>query len=155
MILDSRENLNIFRNAALIEQIKKVMELSKWIHWASGLFYYEMIGNLTSDLGALPLPDSDYYYSPDGMVNILSLAILSKTHRIYMDTAVDNAFYMFNKNGRYIRFFNCPITNFCWLFLLLNQENNSIQVWTAQEQRSWGNYNMFWLAPATIILKML
>ena len=70
-----------------------------------------MIGHLTSNLGDLPLPDSHYYYSPNSIANILLPAILSKTHCIYMDTNLDNAFYVFDEKGRYLRFYNCPITN--------------------------------------------
>ena len=45
------------------------------------------------------------------MANILSLAILSKTHCIYIDMNLDNAFYVFDEKGRYLHFYNCPITN--------------------------------------------
>ena len=104
IILDSGANLNIFSNADLLEQVKHVPSLAKRIRGAAGLFHCNMLERLTSNLGDLPLPTSDYYYSPSSMANILSLATLSKSHQIYMDTNLDNAFYVFDEKGRYLCF---------------------------------------------------
>ena len=68
-------------------------------------------GSLNRELGDLPLPKDDYYYSPNSMANILSLAMISKTNRVYMDTAIDNAFYVFDGEGKYLRFHLCHSTN--------------------------------------------
>ena len=45
------------------------------------------------------------------MANLLSLAFISKTNCVYMDTAIDNAFYVFDEEGKYICFHLCQITN--------------------------------------------
>ena len=68
-------------------------------------------GSLSSKLGNLPLPKDDYYYDPDAMANLLLLALISKTNRVYMDTAIDNAFYVFDEEGKYLRFHLCQKTN--------------------------------------------
>jgi hypothetical protein len=52
----------------------------------------------------LPLPSDGYYYCPKGVANILSLAMIAEEKRVVMDTAIDNAFYVFNEDGTYIRF---------------------------------------------------
>ena len=111
IILDSGANLNIFSNANLLEQIKRIPSLTKHIQGAAGLFHCDILGRLTFNPGDLQLPDSHYYYSPDSMINIISLAILLKRHQIYMDTNLDNTFYLFDEKGRYLHFYNCPITN--------------------------------------------
>ena len=64
IILDSGANLNIFSNADLLEQVKRVPSLVKQIQGAADLFHCNMLGRLTSNLGDLPLPTSDYYYPP-------------------------------------------------------------------------------------------
>ena len=110
IILDSWANLNIFRNSDLLELIKKILAILKYIPGVVvGLFHCDMIGSLTSNLGDIPLPDYHYYYSPNIMANIPSLAILSKTHCIYMDINLDNAFYVFNQKGWYFHFYNCSL----------------------------------------------
>jgi hypothetical protein len=40
----------------------------------------------------------------DSVANLLLLALLSKSHRVTLDTKVDNAFYVYKDNGEYIRF---------------------------------------------------
>ena len=75
-IFTSHKNLNTFRNAALLERIKKFPTLAKCIWGALGLFHCDMMGDLATALGDLLMQKSGYYYSPDGMANILSLEIL-------------------------------------------------------------------------------
>ena len=38
------------------------------------------------------------------MANLLSLALISKTNRVYMDTAIDNAFYNFDEGSKHLCF---------------------------------------------------
>jgi hypothetical protein len=47
----------------------------------------------------LPLPSDEYYYYLKGVANILSLAMIAEEKRVVMDTAIDNAFYVFNEDG--------------------------------------------------------
>ena len=88
-------------------------------------------GSLNRELGDLPLPKDDYYYSPNSMANILSLAMISKTNRVYMDTAIDNAFYVFDGEGKYLRFHLCHSTN---LYRLdIEQTNDGATIFTTIE----------------------
>ena len=45
------------------------------------------------------------------MVNILSLTLIYNTNRVYMNSAIDNAFYVFDGEGKYLRFHLCHSTN--------------------------------------------
>jgi hypothetical protein len=67
-------------------------------------FRVNNIGRLCNDLNLLPLPSDGYYYYPKGVANILSLAMIAEEKRVVMDTAIDNAFSVFNEDGTYIRF---------------------------------------------------
>jgi hypothetical protein len=67
-------------------------------------FRVNNIGRLCDDLNLLPLPSDGYYYYPKGVANILSLAMIAEEKRVVMDTAIDNAYYVFNEDGTYIRF---------------------------------------------------
>jgi len=61
----------------------------------------------------LPLPSKGYYFYPKGVANILSLALIAKTKRVFMDTAIDDAFYVFNEDGTYARFSKTPNGMYC------------------------------------------
>ena len=45
-----------------------------------------------------------YYFHPDAVVNLVSMAIVSDHHCIVMDTDVDNSIYVSNDNRTYIKF---------------------------------------------------
>jgi hypothetical protein len=66
-------------------------------------FHVKDIGEICDNLKSLPLPSEGCYYYPKGVANILSLALLAKTKRVVMDTAIENAFYVFNEDGSYIK----------------------------------------------------
>jgi hypothetical protein len=38
----------------------------------------------------LPLPSEGYYFYPNGVATILSLAMIADTKRVFMDSAIDN-----------------------------------------------------------------
>merc|ERR1711884_910838 len=110
MILDSGANINLFNNEALLEGLTTSSFNRKSIWGVNGKSECCKKGSLNRALGDLPLPKDDYYY-PNSMANILSLAMISKTNRVYMDTAIDNAFYVFDGEGKYLRFHLCCATN--------------------------------------------
>ena len=69
------------------------------------------MGYLSDELHQLPLnKDVDYFYS-EGLQNILSLAILADSNRVFMDTSIDDAFYVFDGNGGFSKFPRCPANN--------------------------------------------
>ena len=46
------------------------------------------------------------------MTAFLSLVIISKIFRIFIDTAIDNKFDVFDNKGKYIKVYKCPKTKF-------------------------------------------
>jgi hypothetical protein len=73
---------------------------------------------------------SGYYYYPKGVANILSLALLAKTKRVVMDTAIENAFYVFNEDGSYIKFL--PSNNGMYCLDIGSDNNNEPHVMAIQ-----------------------
>ena len=109
MVLDSGANINIFNNAEFLTNIKTGK--GRRVNTTASSFACKQIGQLCEELECLPLPTDGYHYRADGIANLLSLAIVSETKRVVMDTKVDNAFYVFNTDGSYVRFGKCEITN--------------------------------------------
>merc|ERR1711949_10905 len=109
--MDSGANINLFNNKALLEGITTSPFNWKSIQGVNKKSECYKKGSLNRELGDLPLPKDDYYYSPNSMANILSLAMISKTNLVYMDTAIDNDFYVFDGEGKYLRFHLCRTTN--------------------------------------------
>lgn len=134
LILDSGANLNIFGNIDLLEKVWCILALSKRICGATWMFQCEQVGQFMSSLDGLPLSKGDHYYSSDSMANILSLALLPKTHHIYMDTNFDNTFYVFDQKGRYLCFYNYPMAVLSVITVMVKRMN--IQVWIAPEQEN-------------------
>ena len=131
MIMDSGANINLFKNKELLENLTTSPFNHKKIRGVNGKSECFKKGSLNRSLGDLPLPKDDYYYSPDSMANILSLALISKTNRVYMDTAIDNAFYVFDGEGKYLRFHLYRSTN---LYRLdVEQTNDGATIFTTIE----------------------
>jgi hypothetical protein len=102
--LDSGSSIHIFKDAFLLDNIQADHNLSINVRTTDSKFRISDIGRLCDDLKLLPLPSDGYYFYPNGVANILSLAMIAETKRVVMDTAIDNAFYVFNEDGTYIRF---------------------------------------------------
>ena len=107
LIMDSGANMCLFNNKSLLENLNNSPFNKKTIHGVNKDKDCSLKGSLSSKLGNLPLPKDDYYYDPDAIANLLSLALISKTNRVYMDTAIDSAFYVFDEEGKYLRFNLC------------------------------------------------
>ena len=102
--MDSGANMCLFNNKLLLKCLTSSPFNKRRIHGVHKHKYCYQKGSLSSKLGNLPLPKNDYYYDPDIMASLLSLAFISKTNCVYMDTAIDNAFYVFDKEGKYLGF---------------------------------------------------
>jgi hypothetical protein len=102
--LDSGSSIHIFKDAFLLTDIHADDKRSIGVCTTDSKFRINKISRLCNDLNALPLPSEGYYFYPKGVTNILSLAMISDTKRVVMDTAIDDAIYVFNKDGTYIRF---------------------------------------------------
>ena len=102
--LDSGSSIHIFKDAFLLQDIGIDNNSTINVRTTDSKFKVDQIGRLCADLDMLPLPSNGYYFYPNGVANILSLAMIAETKRVVMDTAIDNAFYVFNEDGTYIRF---------------------------------------------------
>ena len=107
LIIDSGANLSLFNNKSLLEQLTTLPFHKKKIRGVHDFKKCYQKGSLSSKLGNLSLLKDNYYYSPDSMTNLLFLALISKTNCVYMDTSINNAFYFFDKEGKYLRFHLC------------------------------------------------
>ena len=73
------------------------------------------------------------------MANLVSLAAVSKTHRVYMDAGIDNAFHVFNSDGTYVRFGLCKHTNLYTLDIGTTKPELSLSHTTVEEEK--GKYS--------------
>jgi hypothetical protein len=102
--LDSGSSIHIFKDSFLLMDIAVDNNNKLNVRTTDSKFKVDQIGRLCTDLNSLPLPTDGYYFYPKGVANILSLAMITETKRVVMDTAIDNAFYVFNEDSTYIRF---------------------------------------------------
>jgi hypothetical protein len=111
--LDSGSSIHIFKDAFLLTDIKPDDNQSITVRTTDSKFQISNIGQLCADLNTLPLPSEGYYFYPKGVANILSLAMIAETKRVFMDSAIDNAICIFNEDGSYIRFAKTPNGMYC------------------------------------------
>ena len=67
------------------------------ISGVSGTVDCDEIGELTEDLRTYPLSSQLYYLNKKKTSNLLSLELISDEYRVFMETAIDNAFYVFDE----------------------------------------------------------
>ena len=103
LVLDSAASLHLFANAAMLQNIRPATKPTP-IHCGGKSWFNNQVGDLCDDLKSLPLPQDELHLHEDGVANLVSLALLSKSHRIFLDSRIDNAFYVYKDNGEYIRF---------------------------------------------------
>jgi hypothetical protein len=102
--LDSGSSIHIFKDIFLLTDIISDSKKSIGVRTTDSNFRVNDIGRLCDDLELLPLPSDGYYFYPKGVANILSLAMIADTKREVRDTAIDDAIYVFNEDGTYVRF---------------------------------------------------
>jgi len=62
------------------------------------------MGSLSKALEHLPLPKDGYLFDEGIVANLLSLGKIAKEFRVVMDTDIDDAIYVYGKDGKYLRF---------------------------------------------------
>ena len=108
LVLDSGSSINIMINAKLLDDICAAEQATK-IHCGGKLWKEKRMGHLHPSLHHLPLNKRNYfYYCPNGVVNLMSLSLLTDEFDIMMNLRINNAFYVFDKNGNYMRYGRCP-----------------------------------------------
>ena len=101
--MDSGALIPLISNKDFLDNILP-LERSKEINLGGCQFQLRLRGSLSKALHHLPLPKKGYFYDPDAVINLLSMAKVSDYHRITMDTDIDNTIYVYNDDGSYIRF---------------------------------------------------
>jgi hypothetical protein len=106
LVLDSGATVNLMNNPSFLKNIKQT-STAITIHCGGATLSNNQVGEICDELRNLPLPTKDYFFHPAGVANLLLLAQVSKEHRAYLDTAIDNVFYVFyvyDDDGSYIKF---------------------------------------------------
>ena len=110
----------------LVQNTRKIKNESG-IKNASGKFVeYNKIGVLTDELNGVPLSSKPYYLNKDNVINLLSLSLLSYEYRIFTDTVIDNAFYVFDDDGKYLWLERYPISNLYQLDINLHANGKNV-----------------------------
>ena len=71
------------------------------------------LGCLKKALQHLPLPKDGYYYDENVVANLLFLGKIANEFRVVMDTDIDNAIYVYGKDGKYLRFAKTTNNLYC------------------------------------------
>ena len=100
LVLDSGSSINIMINAKLLDNICKTEQVTK-IHCDGRSWKEKKMGHLHPSLHHL-LNKKNYFYCPNGVVNLMSLSLLTNEFDVIMDSCIDNTFYVFNKDGTYM-----------------------------------------------------
>jgi hypothetical protein len=103
LVLDNGASLHLFANADMLQNVRANPSPTT-IHCGGKSWSNNQVGELCNDLKTLPLPKDGLYLHKDGVANLVSLAALSKHHRVTLDSSIDNAFYVYKDNGEYVRF---------------------------------------------------
>ena len=112
LVLDSGASLHLMVNKDMLQNVRTDPNPTN-IHCGGKSWSNNQVGQLCDELKVLPLPQDDLHLHTDGVANLLSLALLSESHRIFLDTRIDNAFYVYKDNGEYIRFQKEPNGLYC------------------------------------------
>jgi hypothetical protein len=100
LVLDSGASLHLMVNEDMLQNVRTNVSPTN-IHCGGKSWSNNQVGQLCDELKILPLPQDDLHLHKDGVANLLSLALLSESHRVYLDTRVDNVFYVYKDNGEY------------------------------------------------------
>jgi hypothetical protein len=103
LVLDSGATVSLMNNPAFLKNIKATAKAIT-IHCGGATVSNNQVGDICDELRNLPLPHTWYFFHPTGVAYLLSLARVSKDHRVVLDTAIENAFYVYADDGSYIKF---------------------------------------------------
>jgi hypothetical protein len=93
--LDIGSSIHILKDSFLLTDIHADNTRYIGVRTTDSKFRLNNIGQLCNDLNTLPLPSEGYYFYPKGVANILFLAMIADSKRVVMDTAIDDAIYVF------------------------------------------------------------
>ena len=92
LLLDSQASLNLVANPKLLTNIRKhPQELTITVYCNAGSVKVNQVGNLNG-FGTV-------WYNPGGLVNVLSLGLVSDRHRVTLDTSIAQTFIVHKPDG--------------------------------------------------------
>ena len=103
LVLDSGATVNLMNNPDFLTNIRSTSKAIT-IHCGGATVSNNQVGDICNELRNLPLPHTGYFFHPTGVANLLSLARVSKEHRVFLDTSIENAFYVYDDDNNYIKF---------------------------------------------------
>lgn len=102
LVLNTGASNTIFFNRELLEDIKQI--IPKLFNTGENPVQFKQMGELHKKFDYLPLPKEGYYFDEGAVANLLLLAHIVKEFDVYLNTAVDNALYVLDGHGKYLRF---------------------------------------------------
>jgi hypothetical protein len=133
--LDSASSIHLLKDRSLLDNIKADDKKKMKVRTTDSTFHVNDIGELCASLKSLPLPHGKYYFYPKEVTNILSLALLAKTERAVMNTAIENAFYVFNEDGSYVKFVRSNNGMYC-LDIGSDNDPHVMAIQTVEDEQS-------------------
>lgn len=83
----------------------------------------------------LPLPKEGYYYDQNTMANPLSLGQIANEFTVKMNTAIDDVIYVYDKDGKYIRFARTKAKLYC-AYLHPNDGEDKCYLTTVKDRKA-------------------
>jgi hypothetical protein len=100
ILLDTQSTVNLFNNRALLTNIRKCTGPPLRCYCNGGFQDSTLIGTLDGY--------GDIWYNPNSLANILSMAHVSERFRVNFDTNIEQAIFVWRKDGSYIKFIRSP-----------------------------------------------
>ena len=90
------------------------MERATKIHCGGISWDEKKMGSLHQSLHHLPLNKKNHFYCSNGVANLMSLSLITNEFDVFMDTQIDNAFYVFNGEGTHMHYRRYPSGLYCY-----------------------------------------
>ena len=100
--IDSGASNSILFNREVQGEIEK-LENSKKVACGGNDINVHKLGPLKKALDYLLLPKNRYYYDENVVANLLSLGRIANEFKVVMDTDIEDATYVYGKDGKYLR----------------------------------------------------
>jgi hypothetical protein len=96
ILLDTQSTVDLFNNRALLKNIRKCSGPPLRCYCNGGFQDSTLIGTLDGY--------GDVWYNPNSLANILSMAHVSEHFRVNFDTDIEQAIFVWRKDGTFIKF---------------------------------------------------
>ena len=110
--IDSGASNSMLFNREVLDDIDKLNNPKRVACGGNDIEIHEL-GCLKKALQHLPLPKDGYYYDKNVVANLLSLGKIANEFRVVMYTEIDDAIYVYGKDGKYLRFAKTTNNLYC------------------------------------------